>query len=281
MKMTYLQAFRLLSLLLLIFVASGLLQAGAEVYPLTLFINAPNKTASISISNPTDTRQEVWIEYRFGYPIAGDSGKFEMHYAEPPYEGELSAAGWLKAYPQRFVLNPKESQLVRVMVSAPMNLTPAEYWARIVVSSTTREAKKTVAPGGAPAGRFQYVSKIDIPLHYRFGTVSSVLNIRDVAASVDTGRMSVSINVSRSGNASYWGSLNLVLKDKTGKVFANQNDVVAIYKDIQYPASMDVKSVPPGSYVLEVTFTPRRRGVPSQFALKSDPAKYTTDVVVP
>jgi hypothetical protein len=279
--MTYLKTFRLLSLFFLVVAATCALYAGAEVYPLSLFINAPNKTASISVSNPTETRQEVWIEYKFGYPVAGDSGKFEMHYVDPPYTGELSAAGWLKAYPQRFVLNPKESQLVRIMVTAPMNLTPAEYWARVVVSSTTREVKKIVAPGGAPAGRFQYISKVDIPLHYRFGSVSSVLTVHDLSATIDTGRMNVNISVARAGNASYWGSLTLTLKDHSGKLFASQSDVVAIYKDIVYPASMDVKSVPPGSYTLEVVFTPRRRGVAAQFSLKSDPVKYSKEIVVP
>ncbi len=163
--MTYSTSLRPLLVVLLVLALHSFMLAGAEVYPLTLFINAPNKTASISVSNPTETRQEVWIDYKFGYPVAGDSGKFAMHYVDAPYTGELSAVSWLKAYPQRFVLNPKESQLVRIMVNAPMNLTPAEYWARIVVSSTTREVKKTVTPGGAPAGRFQYISQVDIPLH--------------------------------------------------------------------------------------------------------------------
>jgi hypothetical protein len=279
--MTHLTTFRTLPILLLVLLLQSFLFAGAEVYPTSLFINAPNKTASISVSNPTETRQEVWIDYKFGYPVAGDSGKFSMRYVDAPYTGELSAVAWLKAYPQRFVLNPKESQLVRIMVSAPMNVAPAEYWARIVVSSTTREVKKVVTPGGASAGRFQYVSQVDIPLHYRFGSVSSVLTVRDVATKLDTGVLRLSIDVARAGNASYWGSLSLTLKDNSGKIFASQNDVVAIYKDIIYPASLDVRAVPAGSYNLELVFSPKRRGVPAQFALKSDAVKFSKVVVLP
>jgi hypothetical protein len=122
---------------------------------------------------------------------------------------------------------------------------------------------------------------VDIPLHYRFGSVSSVLAVRDVATKIDTGMLRLSIDVTRSGNASYWGSLNLTLKDGSGKVFASQNDVVAIYKDIIYPASLDVRSVPAGSYTLELAFSPKRRGVPAQFALKSDAVKFSKVIVIP
>ena len=284
MKTTLLHTFRSFSALLFVLavaLSAVRLDAGVEVYPLSLFINAPNRTASVSISNPTDTRQEIWVEYKFGYPVANDSGKFEMHYVEPPYTGELSAVSWLKAFPQRFVLNPKESQLVRIMVSAPANLTPAEYWARIVVSSTTREVKKVVAPGGAPAARFQYISQIDIPLHYRFGSVTAGLTVKDVSSRTDTGNLVLSINLTHSGNASYWGTMTATLKNQSGKVFMTQNDVVAIYKDMHYPATYSVKSVPPGTYTLELAFTTKRHGLASQFTLRSEPVKYSTSIVLP
>lgn len=281
MKTPSVHTFRLPSILLLFAFILSTSFAGVEVYPTMLFINAPNRTASVSVSNPTESRQEIWIEYKFGYPVAGDSGKFAMHYDEPPYAGELSAVSWLKAYPQRFVLNPKESQLVRIMVNAPVGLAPAEYWARVVVSSTTREVKKTIAPGGSPSTRFQYISQVDIPLHYRFGTVTSSLNIRNVASAVDTGRLSLTIDLARSGNASYWGSLNAVIKDKSGKVFLSQSDVVAIYKDMLYPASYDVKAVPAGAYTLELTFSTRRRGLATKYAIKSDPVKHSQELVIP
>jgi len=166
-------------------------------------------------------------------------------------------------------------------VNAPANLTPAEYWARVVVSSTTREVKKVVAPGGSPAARFQYISQIDIPLHYRFGSVTAGLTVKDVSTRTDTGNLVLSIDLSHSGNASYWGTMTATLKDQSGKVFMSQNDVVAIYKDIRYPGTYDVKSVPPGTYTLEVAFTTKRRGLPSQFTLKSEPVKYTTSIVLP
>ncbi len=283
MKTTFLHTFRFVPalVLLLLFMSASRLTAGAEVYPTSLFINAPNRTASISISNPTDARQEVWIEYKFGYPVANDSGKFEMHYVDPPYTGELSAVSWLKAYPQRFVLNPKESQLVRIMVTAPANLTPAEYWARVVVCSTTREVKKTVAPGGAPAARFQYISQVDIPFHYRYGSVTANVSVKDVASRVDTGSLFLTIDMTHSGNASYWGTMVATLKNASGKVFMSQNDVIAVYKDMHYPASYSIKSVPPGSYTLELAFTTKRRGLATQFTLRSEPVKYSTTVVLP
>ncbi len=256
--------------------------AGVEVYPTYLFLNSPNRSVSVSVSNPTNTRQEIWIEYRYGYPVAGDSGKFAMHYVEPPVPAsEPSAVPWLKAYPQRFVLNPGESQVVRIMVTPPMGILPGEYWGRVVIGSTEREIKKTIAPGTSPVSRFQYISQVDIPLHFRFGSVSSALTIRDFSSSIVDGKLVFGVNIIRSGNASYWGTMTTVLKDKSGKILKSQNDVVAIYRDILYPGSLDVQSVPPGPYTLEVSFSPKRRGLHSQFTLKSDPVKYTQDIIIP
>lgn len=256
--------------------------AGVEVYPTFLFLNSPNRSVSVSVSNPGNTRQEIWIEYRYGYPVAGDSGKFAMHYVEPPVPtSEPSAVSWLRAYPQRFVLNPKESQVVRIMVTPPLGILPGEYWGRIVIASTEREIKKTIAPGTSPVSRFQYISQVDIPMHFRFGSVSSTLTIRDVSSAITDGKLNIGINIIRSGNAAYWGTMTTVLKEKNGKVIKSQNDVVAIYRDIMYPGLLDVQSVPPGTYTLEISFSPKRRGLQSQYTLKSEPVKYTQDIIIP
>jgi hypothetical protein len=272
----------ILALVLLAGVSREVSFAGVEVYPTYLFLNSPNRSVSVSVSNPTNTRQEIWIEYRYGYPVAGDSGKFAMHYIEPPVPGsEPSAVQWLKAYPQRFVLSPGESQVVRIMVTPPMGILPGEYWGRVVIGSTEREIKKTIAPGTSPVSRFQYISQIDIPLHFRFGSVNSTLTIRDFTSSVVNGKLTFDVNLIRSGNASYWGTMTTVLKEKNGKIIKSQNDVVAIYKDMLYPGALDVQSVPPGTYSLEVTFSPKRRGLHSQFTLRSDPVKYTKEIIIP
>lgn len=258
------------------------LLAGVEVYPLYLFLRPPSRTVSLSISNPTEKRQEAWVEFKYGYPVLGDSGKFAMHYVDSPSVGEPSALSWLRAFPQRFVLGPRESQLVRVMVSVPLSATAGEYWARIVVSSFDRDLKPLAAtPGGAFQTRLQYISQIDVPLHCRIGHVTTGITVSRVNASVLAGKMNLAIGVSRSGSAAYWGTMFVALRNHDGKVVKNETRPVAIYKDIDYPYALDVAGLPAGSYSLELSFSSHRPGVQSEFEIKTDPVKYSQEVTIP
>ena len=60
--------------------------ASVAVYPQVLFINAPNRSVAITVSNPTELRQEIWVDFRYGYPLVDDTGKFYIKY----FEGETA-----------------------------------------------------------------------------------------------------------------------------------------------------------------------------------------------
>ncbi len=269
-------------LLISIFTPANL-SAGVDVYPLYLFLTLPSRTVSVSVTNPTETRQEAWVEFRYGYPVAGDSGKFAMHYVDSPYVNEPAAVTWMRAFPQRFVLGPKESQLVRVMISPPPGLAPGEYWARVVVSSFDRELKNkaVVAPGGNLQMHLQYISQIDIPLHYRVGHVTTGLTVNHVTASPLKGKLILGIGLNRTGTASYWGTMSLRLRNHDGQIVKSDDHQVAVYKDIDYPYSLDVSTVPAGTYSLEVSFATRRPGVQNEYLIKTDPVKYTQEITLP
>ncbi|HYQ85899.1 MAG TPA: hypothetical protein VES59_01515 [Bacteroidota bacterium] len=268
--------------LLTIVLGSTVALAGVEVYPLYLFIKPPSRTVSVSVTNPTERRQEAWVEFKYGYPVVGDSGKFAMHYVDSPSVNEPSALSWLRAFPQRFVLGPKESQVVRIMVSPPVGIAQGEYWARVVVSSFDRELKApTTTPGGSMQMHLQYVSEIDIPLHCRIGHVTTGLTVTHVIASASAGKLDLGIAVSKVGNAAYWGTMSITLKNREGQIVKNEDRPVAIYKDIIYPYNIDISGVPAGSYTLEAVFSTHRPGVASVYELKSDPVKYSQEITIP
>ena len=89
------------------------------------------------------------------------------------------------------------------------------------------------------------------------------------------------INVSRRGNASFWGTIKLFLRDQDGRLVANKNKHVAIYRDLVYPVTMDVTNISSGVYVLELDINNIRPGVPSQFRVKSDPVRFTHQFTIP
>lgn len=254
---------------------------GVQVFPLYLFLNSPTRSVTLSVSNPLERPQEAWVEFRYGYPVPGDSGRFAMRYLDPPTPGEPSAVSWMKAFPQRFVLGPKESQVIRVMVVPPIGVQPGEYWGRVVVSSTDQTTSKPTNPGGVANVRLKYINQIDVPFHFRTGGPKTGILIKRVQTAFEKGKMKLNIDVNRTGNASFWGKMTVTLRNHNGKILKNVDHPVAIYKDMTYPASVDISTVPAGAYVLEVVFTSRRPGTQSQFLLAIDPVRYTQDLVVP
>ncbi len=271
----------ILFLLVLIAFPWSRTDASVAVYPQALFINAPNRSVAITISNPTETRQEIWLDFRYGFPLVDDSGKFYVKYIEEPTSEEPNAAAWLTAYPQRFALNARESQVVRVMVQLPVGVVSGEYWARVIVSSKQRTAAPPQTPGANVRMRMEFVSQVDVPLQIRTGSVSSGLKIQGITSVVDTGLLKMGVDISRLGNASFWGTIRCFLKNEDGRVMKSLDQHVAVYRDLVYPITMDVASVPPGEYILELNVDNVRPGVPAQYRLKTDAVRFTYQLTIP
>ncbi|HLF15664.1 MAG TPA: hypothetical protein VI932_12335 [Bacteroidota bacterium] len=271
----------ILFLLALTALAWSGVDASVAVYPQALFINSPNRSVAITVSNPTDTRQEIWVDFRYGYPLVDDSGKFYVNYIDGPAEQEPSAVPWLTAYPQRFVLNARESQVVRVMVQLPVGLTSGEYWSRVIVSSKQRTAVPPTTPGANVRMRMEFIAQVDVPLQVRTGSINTGLQVHGITSVVDSGNLKMGIDLSRLGNASFWGTMHIFLRDESGRVMTTHDQHIAIFRDLVYPVTMDVANVPPGSYILELNVDNVRPGVPAQNRLKSDPVRFTYQLTIP
>jgi len=256
-------------------------EASVGVFPQILFIDAPNRSVAVTISNPTEDRQEIWVGFRYGYPLVDDSGKFYVRYMDSTLTTEPNAVPWLTAYPARFVLEGRESQVVRVMAQIPVGQPAGEYWARVVFSSMPRSARPPQLPGGNVGMRMQFISEVNVPLQVRTGPVRSGVRIQGITSVVDTGTLKMGIDLSRLGNASFWGTMHFFLKEDNGRVMATQEQHIAIFRDLVYPITMDVNSVPPGSYVLELNVDNVRPGVPARYRAKADAVRFTYQLTIP
>jgi len=255
--------------------------ASVAIYPQALFINAPNRSVAITISNPTETRQEIWVDFRYGYPLVNDSGKFYINYMDSTNTQEPNAVPWLTAYPQRFVLGARESQVIRVMAQLPVGVAAGEYWSRVVVSSRQRTATPPQTPGANVRMKMEFISQVDVPLQVRTGSVSTGLKILGITSLVDSGQLKMGVDLTRLGNASFWGTLHFFLRDKDGRVMKTYDQHVAVFRDVVYPVTVDVTGLQPGAYVIEVDVDNVRPGVPAQFRIKTDAVRFTYQLSIP
>lgn len=237
---------------------STLAQSGVLIQPTFLFLNQTKGSIPITVRNPGDTPVEVWLEVKFGYVASNDTGQTIIIYdtlGTPPQ----SAVPWIKVYPQRFRLEPLRSQIVRVMVTPPGTISDGEYWARIMVGN--QDVKDANAPEDIGKGKsgITFAQKIGIPLHYRKGEVKTGLDVKNVDVSVTQDKITITMDLNRIGNASYWGGAAFSLFDaQRRRVLSVKRDVV-VYTNYHARVELDRSGIQPGTYNLEVDFAPELR----------------------
>ena len=255
--------------------------AGVGVYPTFLFLNAPNRAVSLVVTNSSAVTSEIWIDFRYGYPVGDDSGNIYMRYADSSDIGEQSATGWIRAFPQRIVLESQESQKIRLLVSPPSGLSSKEYWARVIIHSKDREDRVSSTVQGQTRSGMKLLTNVDVPFHYRSGLVSTGVILQNLELETKSGVLNVKSELARTGNAAYWGIYRLTLRDQLGKTILLKEQNIVVYQNLKYTIPLDISKCSSGSYTLEVEISSQRRDIRREHQLISDPVRRNVNVVIP
>jgi P pilus assembly chaperone PapD len=248
--------------------------AGVSIYPTEVFISAPNHSATLTVTNPSDSVQEVWVGFSYNYPVAFDSGKVVMSDEDVVPVGDLSATSWLRAFPQRFTLRANESQVIRVLASPPGGLVSGEYWARVVVSSKPKNPRVIQRKSAqTPVGKMniELVSRTSVPFHFRNGVVNSSIVVKQARAYIDDGALKLRLDLRRMGNASFWGRFTMKLLNAVGKTVRTRDFRIVVYKDMMYAAQDVLPDQYSGPYTVELSFDNAHPSVSPDARIKSEP----------
>jgi hypothetical protein len=248
--------------------------------PQILFYNSSEKSTHVSIINPSNNPVEVWVDFQYGYSIFDDSGKVNVITPDSLQSDDRSAAKWIRAFPDRFLLGPQEAQTVRLVVTPPLGIMAGEYWSRILFSS--RDQKRP-AEKGKPgvSSMFELISVTSVPFHYRYqASGTGVRLLGSVAYRTTDTSVNITVPMQRTGNASYWGQINCKIYNLAGKqIFADSYRMV-IYKDLNFVIHIDRKNLPQGDYTVELVVKTERPDIPRYSLLKSDPVMWTLPIKI-
>jgi len=252
-----------------------------NVFPPFVFVSAPNKAVSMNVTNNALVETEVWVDFRYGYPVTDDTGGIIMKFIDSTQLSDPSAVSWLRVFPERFVLGPQETQTVRVIISPPPGQAAGEYWARVIFHSMDKKEVQ-IKPGqtGTRTG-FKLLSNLDIPLHYRNGRVSTGVSLVQASAKVENGLIKVLSELKRTGNASYWGTCSMKLRDQNGKMVVKKDNNIVVYQELRFLSRLDISGVKPGTYSLDVEFSTRRPDLKSEVVLVAPPVSRSFSVTIP
>lgn len=244
--------------------------AAVSVSPTALYIDSRTRTGVLTLHNPGTLPEEITIDFAYGYPQSDTAGNIAVELTREPAAGEPSALGWMRAFPRRLVLQPGQRQVVRVMVEAPAGLAEGEYWARVLITSRGGQPPIEQAQGDQVL-HLEVQTTLVMAANYRNGDVRTGVTVTSATARRTGAEVAMQIDLERTGNAAFLGSLRADLVDARGNVVGTAFDDLAVYRTMRRRLTIPVPEGTAGPLQLRLTINTERDDLPAGGALPAAP----------
>lgn len=255
-------------------------QAQVMVAPVALFLEPRTNFGTFLVSNQAGEPQEVQIEFRFGYPVSDSAGNATMVYGDSLPLVERSLQGRLRAFPRQFTLQPGQQQSVRIAVTPDASWPAGVYWTRLVTTSTPQSARADSIAPGVSAQITMRLEQITTVL-YKKGGLEGRLSIDSAWATADSQHVHVVVPLTLEGNAPFFGTIEIDLRDSTGRVVASDIEVFAMYTAAARRFSFLRSALPAGEYDAVIRARSERPDIPATDAIPFPAASRTVRVQMP
>lgn len=250
------------------------------VAPHAVFMDHRTRTGQVYLVNTGSTPEEVGVELTYGYPATDSTGNIFIRLIDRPDSTQPSAAGWIRAFPRRVVVQPGDRQVIRLLAQPPADLPDGEYWSRIIVSARGQQLAIAGGDSAVHAGVSLEVRTI-ISLNYRKGAVRTGVTLQDFRASVDRDSLIAWVGLGREGNAAFLGTTRLTLQDSSGAVRGEWSTPTAVYVPVLRRYAFALEGVARGRYVLTLDVNTSREDLPATNILPAAPIRRTMGLDVP
>ncbi len=236
-----------------LFIISSL-NAQVIISPYIVYTDASNRYGSMIVQNESTDIYEISISFVFGYPVSDSLGTVSMKYINEPSADMPSIVDWIRAFPKKFVLTPKQRQIVRMSIRPPAGIEDGTYWARIVTSAVPQTTSIDTVNKGVTA-KIKFVLNQVTSIFYRTDNVQTGIKINDVKVLKDTNKIILRTSVERINNSPFIGDVAYALTDSLGNVVKEGKEYVAVYFDLVKNITFEFdKKIAPGKYKAEIKF---------------------------
>ncbi len=269
-----------ITILVIVLLVSSMTRAQVIVAPTILFMSDQSRFGTFVVMNRSNTPQEISVSFRFGFPESDSAGNIKMQYSDSLMAEKHSCQQWVKGFPQRFVVNPGQQQVVRLLITPPANLSDGEYWTRLVTSSTPQAKTIDTVRTGITAN-ITFVLEQVTTIIYRKGNLSTAVDLPNVEVKPDSVSMNLLARVSRGGNSPFFGTIRAEVLDRAGNQIFNQEQVIAIYlNDMTFKFAVPLSKLPAGSYEANIKLTSERTDIPEDDLLKTGVVEKTINFAI-
>lgn len=234
--------------------------AQVHIAPITLNLDANNRTGRYVVHNNSASEIEVRVELIFGYPDTDSTGNVYFKQFENVPENEPSALDWVRPYPRHVVLQPGERQTIRLNARPPTNLASGEYWVRPVLITQEPMNLNEIPTQEHLNAQLNVQRRTVLSLNYNHGRVFTGIDVTDMTALRIQDEITLTADFSRLGNAAYRGHAIIKLINSKGREVYKHQHELAVYKDQKRRITFSPGNLPLDNYtaVLELTTSLRK-----------------------
>ena len=214
-----------------------------SVSPNALYLDNRTRSGLLTLFNPGSLPEEIEIGFAFGYPMADSLGNVSVQLVGVAPEGEPSLVPWVRAFPLRLRLAPGQRQVVRILVNPPAGLPAGEYWGRITVTSRGGQPPIEQRSGDISLS-VSLQTVIVAAVTYRNGPVQTGLELGVGSARSTPVGAELLLDLTRQGNAAFIGRLVAQVVSPGGKVVAEDEADIAVYRQMRARVIVPMKDKP-------------------------------------
>jgi P pilus assembly chaperone PapD len=228
---------------ILLFVILFITNSTAQVIisPYIIYTDTKNKFGTFTVQNESNQIYEISISFIFGYPVTDSVGNATMQYVENPDSSFPSITDWIRAYPKKFILNPKQRQVIRMTVRPPADIKPGTYWSRIITSAAPQSQPVDTLSEGVHA-QIKFVLNQITTFLYRIDPTSTGIEVKNLYTEIDSSNLNILANLERTGNSPFFGTIKATIFNLQSEVITQDeldiSNYFALVKKIQIPLEL-------------------------------------------
>lgn len=260
------------------------IQAQVTIAPTNLFLDNQSRFGTYMVINGSNSAQEISVEFFFGYAILDENGDRKSIVGEEAINSTNSIAESVRAFPQNFILQSGQRQIVRLRISPERDLTDGTYWARIKTISTPESPPVEIGSDENVTARVGINIEQITGLFYKSGEVTTGIEIDEIRTSFseeNEDRLLVLADYQRTGNSPFLGSITTTLQNQSGETVAQGFRSTTLFFDGTQKEELDITGLSAGEYTVQVHFETRRSDISSSDLVQMEPVTATTTVTIP
>jgi hypothetical protein len=271
---------RSLQVLILIICCLAVAQAQISIAPPVIFLNSANRFGTLTVENGTDVGQEVSIAFRFGYPTSDSLGKMSMRYDDSLAARRNSCAEWLRVFPKKFTLGPRQQQTVRIAASMPGGLSDHLFWTRCITTAAPQQVFVDTVQQGVTT-KVSFVFEQVTTVVFTVGSPRPAVELEGKGIRSDSQVVAILWQARLKGNAPFFGTAVTKIFDSRGRQVDETTETLAIYVDMMKRSEFKHSVLGRGSYTAEVSLLSKRNDIPLENIVQLQPITTRFTILIP